>query len=100
MNFDELSDDELTEYEDQLQSLSEKDLLVYQLVELQRIRYTMELMASDRVDTPDETETDTEMYVCNRCSETVAKANREDHAQDMHGWIEAAEPLDSVFSKQ
>jgi len=98
MNFDELSDDELTEYEDQLQSLSEKDLLVYQLVELQRIRYTMELMASDRVDTPDETET--EMYVCNRCGETVAKANREDHAQDMHGWIEAAEPLDSVFSKQ
>jgi len=90
--------EDLTEYEEQLAQLSEKDLLIYQLVELQRIRYTMELMASDEFDTPDETET--EMYVCQRCGETVAKENREDHARDMHGWVQGVEPLDSVFSNQ
>ena len=97
MSFHDLTDDELEAYENQLDALTEKDLLIHQLVELQRIRYTLELMAGP---TEPQNETESEaMYECNQCGDIVPKDDRESHASIKHNWMPAVSAISDEFTE-
>lgn len=100
----DLSQEEIEEYEQQLAELSEKDLLIHQLVELQRIRYTLEMLAVGGQPTPLESpETDdgggNPVYECVRCGDVVPESDRAEHAKAEHGWIDGLTNIDDEFDK-
>lgn len=70
----QITPEEKQEYEEQLDQLTEKELLLQVVVELQTIRYHL---------TPEQ-ETPTQ-YRCNQCNDIVAKEDRSKHLQEQHG---------------
>jgi len=82
-----LTEDERQEYEEQLDQLTEKDLLLQILVELQTIRYYMQ---------PQQEESSN--YRCKQCNEIVPEDGRSKHLQDSHG-APAELPVESEFER-
>jgi formylmethanofuran dehydrogenase subunit E len=70
-----LPEDELEQYEEQLQDVDEKTILIWQLAELTAIRQLLE--------TPEPQSESETLYECDHCGETVPKEELGSHA-DSH----------------
>jgi len=81
-----LPEDELQQYEEQLQDVDEKTILIWQLAELTAIR---QALTQESVDNSEP------VYECKHCGETVSKDEREQHAESHN-----APPGELPFTKQ
>jgi hypothetical protein len=75
------TDDDIEQYEQELADLSEKDLLVHILVELQGIRYYLQTQAQE----PQEENERPEQYECKLCGAVVPEDERGEHSRGRHG---------------
>lgn len=81
---------------EQLEDLSEKDLLLEMLVELKTIRYglqTGDFGADER-----EQDDQPTLYECDLCPKTVPEDEREHHLRTQHGGLEGM-PVEGEFSE-
>jgi hypothetical protein len=78
---DPLTDDDIEQYEQELADLSEKDLLVHILVELQAQRHDLAQLAEgqDRSESEDD-----KLFKCNLCGDLFAGQDRERHLVKQH----------------
>jgi uncharacterized protein (DUF3084 family) len=81
-----LTEEEREQYEEQLQELDEKTLLIQAIAELGQIRRELEVL-NQRVGGTVETQTrgETESVTCKACLETVPREDRKQHAVESHG---------------
>lgn len=75
----DFSDEQIAAFEDELSDLSEKDLQIHILVELMRIRSSLEIIATPQSDTESET-----WYKCMRCKDKVPHSDIREHAEKEH----------------
>lgn len=76
------SETDIEQFEAQLDDLTEKDLLIHILVELQAQRHYLAQLAEGADRSENERP---ELWECNMCGATVPDDRREDHARAEHG---------------
>lgn len=77
----DFSDEDRAEYEQEYQDLSEKDILIGILTELQQLRL---LLSNADTGTTQDAGADARMYECQHCDATVKAGERERHAESAH----------------
>ena len=85
------------EYEQQLDDLTEKEILLEIMTELKTIRWQNQQalgMGGENLYSADQEEPVS--YECLRCGKQIQEDNLEDHAASEHGWTEAI-GLNAVF---
>ena len=97
----DLSPEQQQRYEQELEALDEKDILLEIMVELKAIRY--ELSQQERRPNAKireaESESETQSaYECRTCHKTVVEGDRENHLVDKHNYP-AELPIDGEFSE-
>lgn len=97
MNPSELTEDELQEYQNEFEDLSEKTILVSILFELQHIRFILQ-GGSERASGSESDSSDL-WYECTFCLESVREDEREKHLRREHdspGGVELGEVYEKV----
>lgn len=96
-----LSDEQVEEYESQLEDISEKSIMIEIMVELKAIRYELsqqERRPNAKIREP-ESESETQSaYECRTCHKTVVEGDRENHLVDKHNYP-AELPIDGEFTE-
>ena len=97
----DLSPEQQQRYEQELEALDEKDILLEIMVELKAIRY--ELSQQERRPNAKireaESESETQSaYECRTCHKTVPENDRENHLVDKHNYP-AELPIDGEFTE-
>ena len=97
----DLSPEQQQRYEQELEALDEKDILLEIMVELKAIRYELsnqERRPNAKIREP-ESESETQSaYECRTCHKTVGEGDRENHLVDKHNYP-AELPIDGEFTE-
>ena len=97
----DLSPEQQQRYEQELEALDEKDILLEIMTELKTIRWELsnqERRPNAKIREPEsESETQT-TYECRTCHKTVVEGDRENHLVDKHNYP-AELPIDGEFTE-
>lgn len=90
------SEEQREEYQQQLDDITEKDLLLEIMAELKAIRYELQNDGFESINQPGGEETD--RYQCLQCREIVKEDDRQKHLMEQHNAPEVLSP-DGEFAQ-
>ena len=86
------------EYEEQLENLTEKEIMLEIMAEIKTIRYGLQTGDFGTLERQEQEQSETEVYLCKMCMKEVRKSHRQQHLIKEHNAPAQLDP-EEEFSK-